>query len=53
MQIHYHPHLTSSRTTLHRIYRSRECQSHLVLPVVERKESLIEYMIDENMVGAL
>jgi hypothetical protein len=53
MQIHYHPHLPSSRTTLHKIYRNKEYQSHLMLPIVGKKESLIEYLSDENMVGAL
>jgi hypothetical protein len=52
-QIHYHPHLPSSRTTLHKIYRNNEYQSHLMLPIVGKKESLIEYLSDENMVGAL
>lgn len=53
MQIHYHPHLCSSKTTLHKIYRNREYQSHLVLPVVNKKQSVIEYMSDENLLGAL
>ncbi len=34
MQIHYHHHLCSSKTTLHKIYRDREHQSHLLLPVI-------------------
>jgi putative CocE/NonD family hydrolase len=53
LQIHYHPHLPSSRTTLHKIYRNKEYQSHLQLPIVGKKESVIEYLSDENMVGAL
>lgn len=53
MQIHYHPHLPSSRTTLHKIYRNRECPSHLVLPVVGKSEDVIEYLSDENLVGAI
>ncbi len=53
LQIHYHPHLPSSRTTLHKIYRNKEYQSHLMLPIVGKKESVIEYLSDENMVGAL
>ena len=53
MQIHYHPHLPSSRTTLHKIYRNKEYPSHLVLPIVGKKESVMEYLSDENMVGAL
>jgi predicted acyl esterase len=53
MQIHYHPHLPSSRTTLHKIYRNKEYQSHLVLPIVGKKDSVIEYLSEENMVNAL
>ena len=34
IQIHYHPHLNSSRATLHKIYRDKEHRSHLLLPVV-------------------
>jgi hypothetical protein len=52
MQIHYHPHLPSSRTTLHKIYRNKEYPSHLLLPIVGKKESVIEYLSDENMMGA-
>ncbi len=37
MQIHYHPHLCSSQTTLHKIYRDREHQSHLLLPIISGK----------------
>ena len=48
-----HPHLPSSRTTLHKIYRNKEYPSHLVLPIVGKKESVIEYPSDENMAGAL
>ena len=53
MQIHYHPHLPGSRTTLHKIYRNAEYPSHLVLPVVGNSESAIEYLSDENLVGAI
>ena len=49
MQIHYHPHLPSSRTTLHKIYRNKEYPSHLVLPIVGKKESVMEFLSDENM----
>ncbi len=35
MQIHYHPHLPSSRTTLHKVYRDREHRSRLLLPVIK------------------
>jgi predicted acyl esterase len=48
MQIHYHPHLNSSKTTLHKIYRDREHQSHLVLPIVNKKPSVIEMLSDDN-----
>jgi predicted acyl esterase len=53
MQIHYHPHLCSARTTLHKIYRNREYQSHLVLPVHLMKESTRDYLSDDNILGAL
>ncbi|MCG6538452.1 MAG: hypothetical protein L7F78_27980, partial [Syntrophales bacterium LBB04] len=36
MLIHYHPLVCSSRTTAHRVHRSKEYQSHLVLPVIPR-----------------
>ncbi|HEX7534579.1 MAG TPA: hypothetical protein VF343_04930, partial [Syntrophales bacterium] len=36
MLIHYHPLLCSSRTTAHKIYRNREYQSHLVLPIIPK-----------------
>jgi predicted acyl esterase len=53
MLIHYHPHLCSSKTTLHKIYRNKEYRSHLVLPIVAKKQAVIEYMSDENLLGAL
>lgn len=31
---HYHPHLCSSRMTLHKIYRNARYPSHLLLPVI-------------------
>jgi predicted acyl esterase len=34
MLLHYHPHVCSSRTTLHNIYRDNQHQSHLLLPVI-------------------
>jgi len=37
MVIHYHPHLMSSKTTVHKIYRDKEHQSHLLLPGIPRK----------------
>ncbi len=36
MVMHWHPHLCSSRTTVHRIYRDKGRQSHLLLPVIPR-----------------
>jgi hypothetical protein len=53
MQIHYHPRLPSSRTTLHKIYRNAQYPSHLMLPIVGVKESVMEYLSDESLVGAL
>jgi len=49
MQIHYHPHLCSARTTVHKIYRDKEHQSHILLPVIGKKQSLIEMMGDDNL----
>lgn len=51
IQIHYHPHLNSSRTTLHKIFRNREYQSHLVLPITSGKEAVLETMSDDNFQG--
>ena len=48
MQIHYHPHLNSSKTTLHKIFRDREHQSHLILPIVSKKPAVIEQLSDDN-----
>jgi predicted acyl esterase len=36
MQIHYHPHLPTSRTTVHKIYRDRNYRSHVLLPVIKQ-----------------
>ena len=52
-QIHYHPHLNISRTTVHKIYRNREYQSHLVLPITAGKEAVMETMSDENFQGGV
>jgi uncharacterized protein len=52
MQIHYHPKLFSARTTLHKIYRNKEYQSHLVLPITEKKPRVIEMLSDDNILGA-
>jgi putative CocE/NonD family hydrolase len=48
IQIHYHPHLCGSKTTLHKIYRNKEYQSHLILPIISKKESVIEMLSDDN-----
>jgi predicted acyl esterase len=53
MQIHYHPHLPGSRTTLHKIYRDGKFPSHLVLPIVGKKDAVMDYLSDESLVGAL
>jgi predicted acyl esterase len=53
IQIHYHPHLNTSKTTLHKIYRNREYRSHLVLPVISGKEAVLEVMSDENFQGGV
>ncbi len=50
MQIHYHPHLCSGRTTLHKIYRNKKYQSHLVLPVISVKPMVIEMLSDDNYI---
>jgi predicted acyl esterase len=50
--IHYHPHLNSSKTTLHKIFRNREYRSHLVLPVTSGKEAVLETMSDDNFQGS-
>jgi predicted acyl esterase len=53
MQIHYHPHLCSSKTTVHKIYRNREYQSHLLLPIIPKEgyERIIKILSDENLLG--
>ncbi len=51
IQIHYHPLLCSSQTTAHKVYRNREYQSHLWLPVVNKKQSLIDFLSDDNFPG--
>jgi hypothetical protein len=48
MQIHYHPHLNSSKTTLHKIYRDREHQSHLLLPIIGKTPAVMEQLSDDN-----
>jgi predicted acyl esterase len=53
IQIHYHPHLPMSRTTLHKIYRNREYRSHLILPIISGKEAVMEVMSDENFQGGV
>jgi len=53
MQIRLHPHLPSSRTTLHKINRNAESPSHLTLPIAGNSAGVIEQRIDENRDGAL
>ena len=53
MQIHYHPHLNSSKTTLHKVYHNKDHQSHLILPVVSGKQEVMEVMSDENFQGGI
>jgi predicted acyl esterase len=53
IQIHYHPHLNSSRTTLHKIYRNKEYRSHLVLPIISGKQAVMETLSDENFQGGV
>jgi len=50
MQIHYHPHLCSSKITLHKIYRNKEYQSHLKLPIVNKKDWVIDMLSDDNLI---
>jgi uncharacterized protein len=50
MQIHYHPHLCSGRTTLHKIYHYKENQSYLVLPIVKPNPVTIEMLSDDNLI---
>lgn len=53
MQIHYHPSLNSSKTTLHKIYRNKEYRSHLILPVLSGKKEVLEVMSDDNFQSSL
>ena len=53
MQLHYHPHLNSARTTLHKIYRNKEYPSHLILPITACKEGVMETLSDENFQGVV
>jgi predicted acyl esterase len=53
MQIHYHPHLMSSKTTVHKIYRNKQYRSHLVLPITSGKQAVSEMMSDENFQGGV
>ena len=53
IQIHYHPHLNSAKTTLHKIYRDKEHRSHLILPVTAGKEAVQEIMSDDNFQGGV
>jgi predicted acyl esterase len=42
IQIHYHPILNSAKATLHKIYRNKQYQSHLLLPIILGKRELPE-----------
>lgn len=53
MQIHYHPRLPSSRITTHKIYRDKKFRSCLILPVQKLGQAVVEYMSDDNLLGAL
>jgi uncharacterized protein len=53
MQIHYHPHLCSSRTTVHKIYRNRQYQSHLILPITAGKQAALEILSDDSFQGGV
>jgi predicted acyl esterase len=50
MQIHFHPHMCSSKTTVHKIYRNKEYRSHLVLPLIKGKQSALEMLSDDNLI---
>lgn len=51
MHIHYHPHVTSGRTTLHEIYRDDEHRSHLRLPTVDADPDVLDLLGDEDYQG--
>lgn len=53
INIHYHPLLNNSRITLHNIYRNKEYQSHLVLPITSGKEAVEDLLSDENFQGGV
>jgi len=49
MQIHYHPHLCGGRTTLHKVYRNKEYQSRLILPILSKQKDVYEMLADDNL----
>ncbi len=50
LQMHYHPHLNSSYSTLHKVYRNKVYRSHLLLPVVLGKREKPEtYALPQTM----
>lgn len=51
VQIHYHPKLVSSRTTVHRIYRNDTYRSHLLLPVTDQDDRVPDVMSDDSFLG--
>lgn len=56
LQIHYHPIVNHSKTTVHKVYRNRKYQSHLMLPVITGKKEvpatreLPQTMLDDNFI---
>jgi len=51
MHVHYHPHLCSSRTTLHKIYRNDEYRSHLTLPTVNVDDEVLDVLSNDSYLG--
>ena len=49
MQIHFHPHLCSSKPTLHKIYRNKEYRSRLILPILSKHKGVTEMLGDDNL----
>lgn len=49
MQIHFHPHLCSSKPTLHKIYRNKTYPSRLILPIRPQDRAITEMLGDDNL----
>lgn len=49
MQIHFHPHLCSSKPTLHKIFRNKTYQSKLILPIRPQDRAITERLGDDNL----